>query len=159
MHLAPLSLSPSIDKEPPTQAGYTHIGADIRNLDRLRDIPGTWGRPDVVFHLAASAEVLTPWRDVPPLLSSNLAGTYNVLEGLDPRLMIFASSSSICRNAGDCVRPSLSGLSILQPLCLYAASKMSGEMMDVAATGEQESEPFRRLCSALVMWSAPDAAG
>jgi UDP-glucose 4-epimerase len=116
-----------IDKEPPTEAGYLHIGADIRNLDRLRDIPGTWGRPDVVFHLAASAEVLTPWRDVPPLLSSNLEGTYNVLEGLDPGLIIFASSSSIYGNAG--LRPTDPQRSALQPLCLYAASKMSGEMV------------------------------
>jgi nucleoside-diphosphate-sugar epimerase len=132
-HLCRLSASGAadslrgIDKEPATEAGYTHIGADIRYLDRLRDIAGTSGRADVVFHLAASAEVLTPWPDVPPLLSSNLEGTYNVLEGLDPRLAIFASSSSIYGSAG--LQPADPQRTALQPLCLYAASKMSGEMM------------------------------
>ncbi len=117
-----------IDKEPPSsRAGYRHIGADIRCLDRLRDVAETSDGQDVVFHLAASAEVLTPWPEVPPLLSSNLEGTYNVLEGLAPRLVIFASSSSVYGNAG--LRPVDPERDALQPLCLYAVSKMSGEML------------------------------
>lgn len=117
-----------IDVEPPAAPGlYRHIGADIRCLDRLREAAGAWGRPDTVFHLAASAEVLTPWAEVPPLLSSNLEGTYNVLEGLDPRLLIFASSSSIYGHTG--LHPAHPQRGRLQPLCLYAISKLSGEMI------------------------------
>jgi len=133
-----------IDKEKPeSPVRYRHVQADIRCLDSLRDSTSQSGQPDVVFHLAASAEVLTPWAQVPALLSSNLEGTYNVLEGLDPRLMIFASSSSVYGNAG--LRPADPQRSALQPLCLYAISKMSGEMMvrDWARESNRSAVIFR----------------
>ena len=129
-----------VDKEKSeSPVRYRHVQADIRCLDSLRNITSQSGRPDVAFHLAASAEVLTPWSQVPALLSSNLEGTYNVLEGLDPRLIIFASSSSVYGNAG--LRPADPRLSILQPICLYAISKVSGEMM--VRDWARESMDFR----------------
>ena len=115
-----------IDVEAPrAEAAHGHVGADIRRLEPLREIAAA-ERVHTLFHLAASAEVLTPWPEIAQLLSSNLDGTYNVLEAFGPRLMIFASSSSVYGSAG--LRPVDTSIGAIQPLCLYAVSKLAGEM-------------------------------
>jgi nucleoside-diphosphate-sugar epimerase len=117
-----------IDMEAPPVSGlHSHLDIDIRCPDSLRKTAVTWGYADTVFHLAASAEVLTPWVEVPALLSSNVQGTYNVVDGLDPRLLIFASSSSVYGHAG--VYPVHPERGSVQPLCFYSISKLAGEMI------------------------------
>ncbi|HEV2446122.1 MAG TPA: NAD(P)-dependent oxidoreductase [Candidatus Sulfopaludibacter sp.] len=126
--LAPADSFRGIDLAPPPgPVEYHHIGADIRCPETLRDIVARCGRPDGVFHLAASAEVLTPWSGLPPLLSSNMEGTYNVLQVLDPKLVVFASSSSVYGNAGS--SPVDPRHAAVRPLCLYAMSKLTAEMI------------------------------
>jgi nucleoside-diphosphate-sugar epimerase len=118
---AALPRAVGIDRRPPARPGSPHIGVDIRELGRLREI----ARPGALIHLAAGAEVLTPWADVSDLLSSNVEGTYNVVEGLDPRVAVFASSSSVYGNSGS--RPADPRRTPVEPLCLYAVSKLTGE--------------------------------
>ena len=117
-----------IDMErPAASASHRHIDADIRKPDCLREIAAGPPQPDALFHLAAAAEVLTPWSALPPLLSSNLEGTYHVLDCLGPRLVVFASSSSVYGNAG--LSPVDPRYGAVQPLSLYAISKQAGEMI------------------------------
>jgi len=110
---------------PGAGAAHRHIAADIRDLERLRDIAAPLPRLDAVFHLAASAEVLTPWGEVPALLTSNVEGTYNTLAGLEPRVAVFASSSSVYGSSG--LEPVGAWRGATRPLCLYAVSKLAGE--------------------------------
>src|SRR5262245_49999579 len=59
-----------IDMErPAAPTAYRHIDADIRRPDRLRAVAAALPAPGAIFHLAAAAEVLTPWSVLPPLLS------------------------------------------------------------------------------------------
>jgi nucleoside-diphosphate-sugar epimerase len=117
-----------VDVESPSRpSAYTHTTADIRVPDRLVQI-GEWaGAPPVTYHLAASAEVLTPWDEVPELLSSNHEGTYNVLRALTPALVVFASSSSVYGDSGP--RPAHPQHAPVRPISLYAVSKLAGEML------------------------------
>jgi UDP-glucose 4-epimerase len=110
---------------PVVPASYTRVTADIRSVEALRIVRESWGRPDALIHLAASAEVLTPWLQVPTLLSTNIDGTFNVADTLMPRSVIFASSSSIYGNAPLAQTDPLEGK--ISPLCLYASSKLTGE--------------------------------
>jgi UDP-glucose 4-epimerase len=104
-----------------------HITADIRIPDLLDQIGERAGPSPVTYHLAASAEVLTPWKEVPELLSSNHEGTYNVLRVLNPALVLFASSSSVYGDSGP--RPAHPQHGPIRPISLYAVSKLAGEML------------------------------
>jgi len=117
-----------IDANPPSApVRYSHLAADIRDFKALATVAGSLEKRGTILHLAASAEVVTPWAEIPRLLSSNLEGTHNVLQTLDPRLLIFASSSSVYGNAG--LRPVDPNSGPVKPISLYAISKLSGEMM------------------------------
>jgi UDP-glucose 4-epimerase len=117
-----------IDMErPAAPTAYRHIDADIRRPDHLRAVAAALPAPGAIFHLAAAAEVLTPWSVLPPLLSSNVEGTYYVLDCLQPKLVVFASSSSVYGNAG--LKPVDTRQGAVRPLSLYAISKQAGEMI------------------------------
>jgi NAD+ dependent glucose-6-phosphate dehydrogenase len=73
------------------QAFPSHV-ADISDLDAIR--PAFEG-VDAVVHLAASAELETPWGDV---LRNNIVGTYNVFEAArlaGATRVVFASSNHV----------------------------------------------------------------
>jgi len=117
-----------VDLEPPIgPARHRHVSANISGIGSLVEAKVLSRQPKAIFHLAASAEVLTPWADVPVLLSSNLQGMHTVLQGLDSELVVFASSSSVYGNSG--LHPAHPRLSPVNPLCLYAFSKLTGEML------------------------------
>ncbi|MCX6623456.1 MAG: NAD-dependent epimerase/dehydratase family protein [Acidobacteria bacterium] len=61
------------------------------------------------------------------MISTNVDGTYAVLDTLRPARTVFASSSSAYGNAG--VEGTEPSQAKLDQLCLYAMSKVSGEML------------------------------
>lgn len=69
---------------------------DIRRPEALRLLSV---RPHTVVHLAAEAEALVPFGDLGALLDTNVVGTLNVLQTLDPSLLLFASSSAVYGHA------------------------------------------------------------
>jgi UDP-glucose 4-epimerase len=113
-----------------------HHTADIRSREAVEMLAPRIGEAPTVIHLAASAEVLIPWRDVGGLVSNNLDGTYNLLDTLKPGRVVFASSSSVYGDAGvEQTGPAAK----LDPLSLYAMSKMGGEMLIREWAGESGS--------------------
>ena len=58
-----------------------HIQADIRDIDAMRDIIVA-EQPDFVFHLAAQAIVSTSYSNPVETMTTNVAGTMNILEAL-----------------------------------------------------------------------------
>lgn len=58
-----------------------HIQADIRDLDKLKEIVRE-EKPDFVFHLAAQAIVSVSYLDPNETMTSNVIGTLNMLEAL-----------------------------------------------------------------------------
>src|SRR6202035_1195024 len=68
---------------------YTHIGADIRRPETLSQL--SMRDPRAIIHLAARAEVVTPFAELPDLSLTNVNGTAHLLAELKPRTFIFAS--------------------------------------------------------------------
>ncbi len=98
---------------------------DIRDIGELRRIAREFP-PEIVVHLAALREVVTPWSDVGELFTTNVAGTYNVLDALRPRLALFASTSSVY---GDASRTQAEPRwDRIAPKSAYGISKASGEL-------------------------------
>jgi UDP-glucose 4-epimerase len=109
------------------QQGFHHHTADIRSGSALRNLRTRTGDAPTVIHLAAAAEVLIPWRDAGEMISTNIDGTFAVLEALEPARMVFASSSSVYGDADlESTKPSAAKL---DPKGLYAMSKTNGEML------------------------------
>jgi len=80
-----------------------------------------------ILHLAAEAEVMTPWNQVGDVLRSNTIGTYNLATAYQPRLIVFASTSAIYGNGG--IEDTVPQLETSRPLGLYAVSKSMGEIL------------------------------
>jgi nucleoside-diphosphate-sugar epimerase len=112
--------------EAPAGATYRPVQADIQHLDQIRDI-GAECAGRRMIHLAAEAEVVTPWDLIPAIFSTNLVGAWNLLTAFRPRLFVFASSSAVYGTAS--VRRALPRLSASRPLSLYGASKSMGELL------------------------------
>jgi len=98
---------------------------DLLNLDRLAaEMPGH----DIVFHLAANADVrfgiLNPRRD----LEQNTIGTFNVLEAMrraGVRKMVFSSTGAIYGESP--VVPTPEDAPFPRQTSFYGASKLAGE--------------------------------
>lgn len=108
---------------------YEFFQVDICDTGPLRDILER-ARPDVVIHLAARAGV-RPSIEHPHLYERvNVAGTLNLLEKcrqFSVRKFLFGSSSSVY---GATSRVPFSENQLeLRPVSVYAATKLSGEML------------------------------
>lgn len=108
---------------------YEFFQVDICDTGPLRDILER-ARPDVVIHLAARAGV-RPSIEQPHLYERvNVAGTLNLLEKcrqFSVRKFLFGSSSSVY---GATSRVPFSENQLeLRPVSVYAATKLSGEML------------------------------
>lgn len=108
---------------------YEFFQVDICDTGPLRDILER-ARPDVVIHLAARAGV-RPSIEQPHLYERvNVAGTLNLLEKcrqFSVRKFLFGSSSSVY---GATSRVPFSEDQLeLRPVSVYAATKLSGEML------------------------------
>ena len=89
---------------------------------------------DVVFHLAASADIRRSSRNTRLDLRQNTIGTWNVLEAMrknDVRLIVFSSSSAVYGEV-ESNRPLKESFGPLCPISLYGASKLADEGMITA---------------------------
>jgi UDP-glucuronate 4-epimerase len=108
---------------------YEFFQVDICDTGPLREILER-ARPDVVIHLAARAGV-RPSIEQPHLYERvNVAGTLNLLEKcrqLSVRKFLFGSSSSVYGATSQV--PFSENQLELRPVSVYAATKLSGEML------------------------------
>jgi UDP-glucose 4-epimerase len=109
----------------PTPAPFRSFRADIRCADQLRQIASV-AQPATVIHLAAKAEVVIPFGELGDLVVTNVNGTLNVLEAMQPQRIVFASSSAVYGNAGG--RGARAGWSDVHPLGAYGISKAAAEV-------------------------------
>ena len=72
---------PSMFEELALEGQVTHVRADLRDLEAVRDAVST-ARPDFVFHLAAQAIVSESYREPIDTMTTNVIGTLHVLEAL-----------------------------------------------------------------------------
>jgi nucleoside-diphosphate-sugar epimerase len=110
---------------PAHASGYDYIPADIRIADSLSELRRR--EMQAVIHLAARAEVITPFRELGDLSLTNVNGTANLLTELDTSNFVFASSSAVYGSSG--VRPTMAALGRVKPVGTYGATKALGEMI------------------------------
>lgn len=112
-------------KEP----GFRFIKSPLENGDVLKSAVAEF-QADVVFHLAAQAGVRYSIESPETYISSNLVGTFNLLEAMratPPKHLLIASTSSVyggneAMPFGEIDRTDF-------PISLYAATKKAGEAM------------------------------
>lgn len=108
------------------------VNVDIRDSDKVNRVFS--GGHDVVFHLAAHANIKRSFEDHRLDLDNNVIGTLNILEGMmknHVRDLVFASSSAVYGEAT--VRPTPESYSPTQT-SLYGASKLACEAFAEAYT-------------------------
>lgn len=115
-----------LDLVDPGSDGYRFFRADIRDPRALRAVATQVGA-EAVIHLAAVAEVVTPFQEFGDLLDTNVIGTLNVLEAFRPRRFILPSTSAVYGNsrAGG-ARPVWNEV---RPVGIYGMSKAAAEMI------------------------------
>ena len=127
---------------------YYDVSLKQARLDRLKEFPNfnsieamledkvaldnafTAHKPEIVVHLAAQAGVRYSIDHPEVYISSNLVGTYNLLEAVraqPPRHFLFASTSSVY--GGNEKMPFSESDRADFPVSLYAATKKSGEAL------------------------------
>jgi nucleoside-diphosphate-sugar epimerase len=115
-----------LDIARPASNAYEFLCADIRDPKSLRQAAKR-AAADAVIHLAAVAEVITPFEEFGELLATNVAGTLNVLEAFQPKLFVFPSTSAVYGNSRkDGARPVWEEI---HPIGIYGMSKANGEMI------------------------------
>ncbi|MDI1282423.1 SDR family NAD(P)-dependent oxidoreductase [Brevundimonas sp.] len=132
------------------------------DLEDAAALDKAWGeaRPDVVIHLAAQAGVRYSIDHPETYVSSNLIGTFNVLEAArkyQPRHLMAASTSSAY--GANTEMPFRESDRAVHPLTLYAATKGATELM-----GHSYANLFRipttffRFFTVYGPWGRPDMA-
>lgn len=89
---------------------------------------------NIVFHLAASADIRRSYKNTRLDLRQNIIGTWNVLEAMrknDVRLIVFSSSSAVYGEV-ESNNPLEEDFGPLCPISLYGASKLANEGMVTA---------------------------
>jgi UDP-glucuronate 4-epimerase len=115
---------------------------------------------DAIVHLAAQAGVRYSQEAPRTYVSSNVAGTLNVLEACrqspQPHLVL-ASSSSVY---GDVKTfPVCESADVTQPVSLYAATKMAGELMAYSYVDQYDlAVTALRFFTVYGPWGRPDMA-
>ena len=109
--------------------GFTGVRAMLEETARWRPAAEEFV-PDVVIHLAAQAGVRYSLEEPGSYISSNLVGTFNILElarDLKPAHLMFASTSSVYGANTDMPFDELQRTD--HPLSLYSATKKACESM------------------------------
>jgi UDP-glucose 4-epimerase len=105
---------------------YNFIEGDIRNLDLLKkSMVGS----DIIFHLAANADVRSGIIDRTTDININIIGTHNVLEAMvsnNVKKIIFASSATVYGDPN--TFPTPENEELIQT-SIYGASKLAGEAL------------------------------
>src|SRR5271157_2296074 len=116
-----------LDIVPSGSKTHRFIRADIRNPKALREVANRIAPVVVVIHLAAVAEVVTPFQEFGELLATNVTGTLNVIEAFEPKLFVLSSSSAVYGNSRkDGARPVWDEV---HPIGIYGMSKALAEMI------------------------------
>ena len=113
----------------PNANNFIFIELDIEDQQKLNDLFKKEDQFDAVLNLAARAGVRYSIENPHVYLSTNSAGTLNLLEcmrGQGCRKLVLASTSSLY--AGQKM-PFTEDLAVNEPLSPYAASKKAGELM------------------------------
>jgi UDP-glucose 4-epimerase len=103
---------------------FTFVNKNILN----KDIDEVFSGVDIVFHLAALSEIKTEDKNPHLMYQTNVMGTYNVLEAMrtnNIKKIVFASTQTVYGDSHD----TLNENSVVQPISLYAASKVASEML------------------------------
>lgn len=117
-------------------------------------------QPEMVIHLAAQAGVRYSLENPAAYISSNVQGTFNLLEALrynKPKHFLFASTSSVY--GGNTMFPFAETARTAFPVSLYAATKSAGETMthSYANLFEIPTTCFR-FFTVYGPWGRPDMA-
>ena len=131
----------------------------LEDNQRLTDLVAAL-RPQHVIHLAAQAGVRYGLEDPRSYISSNVVGTFNLLEACratPPKHLLIASSSSVY-GAGASV-PFKESAETSQPLSLYASTKKACEVISHAYS-HLHSLPITafRFFTVYGPWGRPDMA-
>ena len=115
--------------------GQRILQADISDREQLRAVLENVDS-QTVLHLAADAQAFVPLQQGATMMRTNVLGTLNLLELAGASRFIFASSSSVY---GDTSSSGVaSGWEHINPLGLYAASKVAGELACRKWAGETQ---------------------
>jgi len=111
-------------RESPSSERLSLIKGDVRDTDLLRRV---FPEAEVVFHLAAQAHVMESVRDPDYTFSSNVIGTFSVLQAAREagvKHVVFTSSREVYGEPEQLPVPETSPLVPKNP---YGASKIAGE--------------------------------
>jgi UDP-glucose 4-epimerase len=107
---------------------FQFLQFDLLDLEKLKDAVK---KVDVVFHIAASADVRTGLVNTDPDFTNNVIATRNVLESMlntnRCKKMIFTSSSVIYGEPA--IIPTPENYGPLEPISIYGASKLACEAL------------------------------
>lgn len=111
-----------------TYDSFRFIEGDIKDLNTLtREMKGS----DFIFHLAANPDIkFIEGEPTDKDLKENIIGTYNVLESARVNKiskLVFTSSSAVYGEPK--IFPTPESYGPLEPISLYGASKLSGEVL------------------------------
>jgi UDP-glucuronate 4-epimerase len=142
----------------------THAGFRVHrlSLENREALEAVWEQhePDIVVHLAAQAGVRYSITNPDSYVSSNLIGTFNVLEAarrLKPRHLLAASTSSAYGANVDMPFREIDRSA--HPLTLYAATKSATELMGHSyAHLFNVPTTFFRFFTVYGPWGRPDMA-
>ena len=113
----------------PSIGGFRFIKCDLNDLDNLKKLFEA-EKFDYVCNLAAQAGVRYSITNPKSYIDSNINGFHNILELCrhnNINRLVYASSSSVYGNSENF--PLSEGLRIDKPISLYAATKISNELM------------------------------
>jgi UDP-glucuronate 4-epimerase len=131
---------------------------DLSTKQDLEDIYQSF-KPDIVINLAAQGGVRASQLDPEPYIVSNQLGFFNLLQlnnKFGIKLFVYASSSSVY---GDGLQPPFIESSILPaPKSLYAASKLSNELMAEHFPNTSGPRIGLRFFTVYGPWGRPDMA-
>jgi UDP-glucuronate 4-epimerase len=111
------------------QGGYTSVHLMLEDGEGLKRVLASH-RPEIVIHLAAQAGVRYSLDHPQSYVSSNIVGTFNLLEACKshpPRHLLLASTSSAY--GANAAIPFRETDKAVHPLTIYAATKMSTELI------------------------------
>ena len=140
-------------------AGFRHVEAQLEDAARLTDEMVAFA-PDVVVHLAAQAGVRYSIENPAAYMSSNLIGTFNLLEACKraaPAHVMLASTSSAY--GGNLALPFREHDATQAPVSLYAATKIGTEALAHAAAHLHDLPiTVFRFFTVYGPWGRPDMA-
>ncbi|WP_313811142.1 NAD-dependent epimerase/dehydratase family protein [Glutamicibacter sp.] len=138
---------------------FTSVVGMLENAHLLTETVETH-KPEIVVHLAAQAGVRYSIENPSAYISSNVQGTFNLLEALRhnvPKHLLLASTSSVY--GGNTVFPFEETARVGFPVSLYAATKSAGEAISHSYAGlfDIPTTCFR-FFTVYGPWGRPDMA-